>query len=100
MVKKTYTVTGLAVEAEYSDREVEALSDCTVAINAAMNELEERLIERKQKGGTSLQEAYQHVLRTDKPNAELVLNCSQPADMFMQLEKGRLIKKEKGQQSI
>lgn len=81
-------------------RELKLLSDYTIAINASMEELEERLIERKQKGGTSLQEAYQHILRTDKPNAELVLNCSQPADMFMQLEKGRLIKKEKGQQSI
>lgn len=73
-------------------RELKLLSDYTIAINAAMDELEERLVERKQRGGTSPEEAYQHVLRTDKPNAELVLNHSQTADLELTLKDGKLKK--------
>lgn len=73
-------------------RNLKALSDYTIAINASMDELEERLVERKQKGGAIPEEAYQHVLRTDKPNADLVLNYSQPADLTLTLKDGKFKK--------
>lgn len=70
-------------------RELKNLSDYTIAITTRMNELVKRLVERKQKGGTTQKEAEQHVERTDKPNAELVLNHSQPADQTFILRNGQ-----------
>lgn len=71
---------------------LQKLSHYTIAIKTTMAELENRLIERKQKGGASLEEAKQHVMRTDKPNAELVLKHSHPADFNLILNRGKCLK--------
>lgn len=73
-------------------RKLKFLSDYTISINATINEIEDRLIERKQKGGATPEEARQHVSRTDKPNAKLVLNHSQSADFKLTLKNGQFEK--------
>jgi pantothenate kinase len=68
---------------------LKGLSDYTIAIKTPLSELEKRLIDRKQKGGATLAEAKKHVKRTDKPNTELVLEHSQPADYNLILNHGK-----------
>lgn len=77
-------------------RELIKLSDYSLFIDTSISTLKDRLIERKQRGGASLKEAQLHYERTDKVNAELVLNHSLTADETFRLDsKGRLTKKEK-----
>lgn len=73
-------------------RDLNHFSDYSIGITTTMTELENRLIERKQKGGVTLEEALLHVNRTDKPNAELVLTHSQTADLSIKLMNGRFYK--------
>lgn len=66
-------------------RELAALSDYSIFIDTTIETLEKRLINRKHRGGASLIEAQQHYERTDKVNAELVLNQSLPAEEIFYL---------------
>lgn len=61
-------------------RDLKQLSDYSLFIDTSLELLEPRLIDRKQRGGASLKEARLHYERTDKVNAELVLNHSLKAD--------------------
>lgn len=77
-------------------RDLIKLSDYSVFIDTEIATLEDRLIDRKQRGGASLKEAQQHYERTDKVNAELVLGHSLPADQTLWLNaNGRFTEKEK-----
>lgn len=62
-------------------------ADYTIFIEADEKVLEERLIQRKQAGGSSTEEAIRHYMNSDKLNVELVLNHSKKADMTIMLDK-------------
>lgn len=66
-------------------RELKEYADYTVFIDATLDRLEKRLIDRKQLGGTSLEKAVDHYNKTDKVNAELVLAQSMEADLNIYL---------------
>lgn len=64
--------------------------DYSIFIDTELDFLKNRLINRKQNGGSTFEEADLHYHRTDKINAELVLNQSSPADLVFYLtDKGR-----------
>ncbi|MCC5894036.1 MAG: nucleoside/nucleotide kinase family protein [Alkalibacterium sp.] len=66
-------------------KELHQLSDYTIFIDTSIDTLKDRLIDRKQRGGASLKDALLHYERTDKVNAERVLNQSLPADKTLYL---------------
>lgn len=64
--------------------------DYSIFIKTDLEFLKERLITRKQSGGSTFEEADLHYHRTDKVNAELVLNQSNPPDLLLYLtDEGR-----------
>ncbi len=67
--------------------------DYTVFIYTSLDAIEDRLIDRKQLGGASLDEAVAHYEQTDKVNAELVLSHSKSADLTLELTEDQRLKK-------
>lgn len=59
--------------------------DYSIFIRADENQLFERLIARKMKGGASLQEATAFYDRCDGPNVRICLGNSLPADLTLQM---------------
>ncbi len=69
------------------------LCDLSVMIKAPVETVKDRLVKRKQRGGTSEEEAELHYERTDRVNGELVMSHSVEADLTYNLTgEGRLIK--------
>lgn len=66
-------------------RSLKKNSDYTLFIDAKIDRLKKRLIDRKQLGGASFEEAVRHYKNTDKVNAEWVLTNSLPADLHLYL---------------
>lgn len=66
-------------------KELKQYCDYSIFIQTDLDDLEERLVNRKQLGGASLEEAETHYKLTDKVNAELVLAHSGNADMVLNL---------------
>lgn len=74
-------------------RALHSLCDRSIMIKTSMKTVKDRLIQRKQRGGVTEEEATLHYERTDRINGELVLAHSAEADMTYDLtEEGRLIK--------
>lgn len=66
-------------------RSLKNYSDYTLFIDTKLERLKKRLIDRKQLGGASVEEAINHYETTDKVNAERVLTDSLPADLNLYL---------------
>ncbi|TQI80626.1 hypothetical protein FHU10_4499 [Serratia fonticola] len=65
-------------------------SDLTLFIQAAPQQLQARLVERKIRGGLSLEQANAFYLQTDGPNVERVLQHSLPATITLAWDNGGL----------
>ncbi len=59
------------------------LSDFTIFVDTAPEFLEERLVSRKVRGGSSLEEAQAFYQSSDSLNVNKVLSCSVPADLTL-----------------
>jgi len=70
-------------------------ADYSVFIRTSLHQIEERLVNRKQLGGATLEEAVRHYIKTDKVNAQLVLKQSKDADVELILSSDRLSKAER-----
>ncbi|MER2063035.1 MAG: hypothetical protein ABS873_00150, partial [Alkalibacterium sp.] len=73
-------------------RDLIQFADYSLFIDTTLHNIEERLVNRKQLGGASLEEAVSHYLKTDKVNAELVLKQSKEADLKLTLTTNGLSK--------
>ncbi len=65
--------------------ELTEYADFTVMLSAPVDLLKARLIERKLKGGHSMENALAHYERVDLPNHHLVMNASVKADLYLSL---------------
>lgn len=70
-------------------------ADYSVFIRTSLHQIEERLVNRKQLGGATLEEAVRHYIKTDKVNAQLVLKQSKDVDVELILSSDRLSKAER-----
>jgi pantothenate kinase len=62
------------------------LCDDSIFISASPEQLSERLISRKMRGGLSREQAQEFFHSTDGPNVLRVLNNSQPADITLRMD--------------
>lgn len=70
-------------------------ADYSIFIQTTLHNIEERLVNRKQLGGATLEEAVSHYIKTDKVNAQLVLSQSKDADLKLTLTAEGLSKSDK-----
>lgn len=66
-------------------KELKEFSDYSVMIDTDLKFIEDRLVSRKQRGGSTLEESELHYQQIDKVNAELVLQKSEPGDLTLYL---------------
>ncbi|AYM90478.1 nucleoside/nucleotide kinase family protein [Serratia sp. T13T92] len=71
-------------------RDLARHSDLTLFIQAPAQQLRARLIERKMRGGSSLEQASTFYQQTDGPNVDRVLQHSLPATITLQWDNGGL----------
>ena len=64
-------------------KELHRLADFTVFIDTQAEFLQERLVNRKIRGGTDPEAALEFYLRSDAVNVDKVLNHSIPADLSL-----------------
>lgn len=71
-------------------RDLARFSDLTLFIQAPAEQLRSRLVERKMRGGSSLEQASTFYQQTDGPNVDKVLQHSLPATITLRWDNGGL----------